>query len=290
MNTFLILLSVLSGSGKALLSKKMRAFNRTRFGLSLSNAAVSSAALLGIAAYTALSAGTGGFVCSIFTLITGLLFAVFTTGAQMFCMDALKTGPVSVVAFLYSGGFLLPTAAGVLYWHEKMTLLKFVGILLLLAAMLLISAKDDRKAASSGWQGKAFAAMAMSGAVGVMQKLHQSSPHRAESGAFLTIAFAGAASLSLLLALTDRQSRKEALSVRFPTVPALCCGAVVALANVLNLRLSGVLPAALMFPVVNGGTILLTAVSGRLLYREAMPPRRIAGLALGLAAILIVSR
>ena len=52
--------------------------------------------------------------------------------------------------------------------------------------------------------------------------------------------------------------------------------------------LSGVIPAVIFFPLVNGGSILLSALVGRLLFGEVCSKRQYLGFALGLAAILCI--
>ena len=88
---------------------------------------------------------------SLFTGVTGVLFAGCIAMAQLLFMSALKFGAVSVTTFIYSSGFLIPTLAGVLYtiiltavlgkivFRERVSLRKWIGIAIGIAAIIVIS-------------------------------------------------------------------------------------------------------------------------------------------------------
>ena len=291
MQYLLIVFSVLAGSSKSLLSKGLHSVNGDRLGLSRSNTYIFSAALVSVLILSCIF-GFGGL--SLFTLGLGLIFACVLTAGQMLYMEALAAGEVSVTAFLYSCGFLIPTVAGVIFWKEAVTVQKVIGVLLLLVSFFLIAwapKKDgSRSSGTLRWRVCAFSAMAMSGLLGVLQKVHQTSAHKGELGSFLTVAMCAAVLFSALLA---HFSAKGAQRVPFPRkiqLTALSCGAIYGLANFVNLRLAGVIPATLQFPLVNGGTIVFTALMGHLLFRESLSRRKLCGILVGIAAIIIISR
>lgn len=295
MNYFLMLLSVSASTTKSLLSKKLNAVGNCRYGLALSNSLIFSSALAGILLFAVLT-GFGGI--SPLTVFLSLLYACAITAAQLLYMEALGCGAVSVTAFIYACGFLLPTAAGVLFWHEALTVTKASGTLLLLLAFFLI-VRNPKKAGQAGetqsgaglkWKLCSFGAMTMSGVLGILQKVHQTSAHKGELNSFLVLALSGALLLSLLLAFLFRGERENVAFTGGLTAAALICGVIFGGANILNLKLSGLVPATVQFPLVNGGTIILTAVMGRIVYRERLTWRKRAGILVGILAIYIISR
>ena len=60
--------------------------------------------------------------------------------------------------------------------------------------------------------------------------------------------------------------------------------------NILNLKLAGLVPATLLFPVTNGGGIVLTTFLGGVLFKERLSLPQKIGILLGILAILIISR
>ena len=56
-----------------------------------------------------------------------------------------------------------------------------------------------------------------------------------------------------------------------------------------NMTAASILPGYQVFPLVNGGTLLLVAVAGRLIFRERIGPYGVAGIVAGIAAIVLLS-
>ncbi len=175
---------------------------------------------------------------------------------------------------------------------------------------LVLSVKrEPKKSGESGgrrlstvWLLLALLAMAFNGGVGILQKTHQSSAHKAELPAFLFVAFAFCAVFSafcyLFLAIRARKKRQEnggeeptTGSPRFSCnliVLFLLSGVCVALCHCINLYLSGVVAAAVFFPIVNGGALMLTTLASLLLFHERLSLTQWLGLALGAVATLLL--
>ena len=55
----------------------------------------------------------------------------------------------------------------------------------------------------------------------------------------------------------------------------------------LNVSLSAIIPSAIFFPVANGGIVIITTFAGALMFREKLNRTQIAGVIVGLVAIVI---
>ena len=92
--------------------------------------------------------------------------------------------------------------------------------------------------------------------------------------------------LATLMALwTIREKRIEAKSVWI----GLMGGFGTAVGMGANMTAASILPGYKVFPLVNGGTLLLVALAGRLIFRERIGPYGIAGIVAGIAAIVLLS-
>ncbi len=289
MEYLFLCISVLSGTAKSAFSKILSPHTADPRTFGIINALLSFAAgclvlLLGIRPQTA----------SLYTVLLGTLFGICTAAAQYFYMQAFTAGTVSVVTFIYSCGFLLPTAAGTLFWNETLSPSLLSGVFLLLSAFFLCAAgKSTARTANrrrrGGGYGLAFLAMLFSGLLGILQKLHQTSGHRAEVTGFLGCAFLVSSLLSLCISRIPVTSPAARTPLPAKVIAlSLLSGLFIGAANTVNLRLSGILPAAICFPVTNGGVVVLSAIAGRVLFRERLSKAAYAGIALGLIAILMI--
>ena len=113
---------------------------------------------------------------------------------------------------------------------------------------------------------------------------------------FLIIAFIGSflfSSGNLLIEKIHTGGRKEPLfsskaSASLLTVLFCAAGIGIALNNLINLYLSGVVESAIFFPIVNGGGLVLITVASLVFFREKLSGRQWLGMAFGTAAVLLL--
>lgn len=248
-------------------------------------------------------------VFSVFTVWLALLFGAVVCLQQLTLLLALSKGPLSYTMVIVAMSTLITALSGVLFWHEHLRAVQLVGIVLMVLCLVLSVKRESKKSGESGgrrlsavWLLLALLAMAFNGGVGILQKTHQSSAHKAELPAFLFVAFAFCAVFSVLcylfLTIRARGKRQEtgaeestAHSPRLSRnliVLFLLSGVCVALCHCINLYLSGVVAAAVFFPIVNGGALMLTTLASLLLFHERLSLTQWLGLALGAVATFLL--
>ncbi|MBO5306161.1 MAG: EamA family transporter [Clostridia bacterium] len=220
---------------------------------------------------------------SLATVLMGLLYGIFLIFAQIFLIKAMDLGGVSVSSLFYSCGFLLPTFLGVLFYHEEVSLPQIIGVALILVAFVVTAGKGERPTAK--WFLFAFSALVCNGAVGIMQKVFGMSAHRAEQSAFMMIAFLVGALVAFVLMPKTKTLLPPKKFLRTVAVSGLSLGLV----NTINVYISGVLPSIIVFPSVNGGGIITSAVLARILIGEKLSVRKKIGIVLGVAAICLIA-
>ena len=251
----------------------------------------------------------GGFgQLSIFTLLLGIAFGIITAVQQITHLKALETGSLAYTTVIISLSMLIPALSGALIWGEQIGLVQVLGIVLMVACLILSvdTSKDTQKRkATMTWLFFSIASFLCVGAIGVMQKWHQSTEFKGELNAFLVVAFVISFVYSGLMYLVLRvkcktsekadesdQKSKDGTSVRRTVALAIgmmvLAGICVAANNKLNLYLSGVIDSAIFFPLVNGGGLIITTVSAFLLFREKLSRRQWIGLATGIVAVLLL--
>ena len=246
---------------------------------------------------------------SAFTVWLALLFGAVVCLQQLTLLLALSKGPLSYTMVIVAMSTLITALSGALFWHEHLRAVQLVGIVLMVLCLVLSVKRESKKSGESGgrrlstmWLLLALLAMAFNGGVGILQKTHQSSAHKAELPAFLFVAFAFCAVFSVLcylfLTIRARGKRQEteaeestAHSPRLSRnliVLFLLSGVCVALCHCINLYLSGVVAAAVFFPIVNGGALMLTTLASLLLFHERLSLTQWLGLALGAVATFLL--
>lgn len=229
---------------------------------------------------------------SLYTLLLGIVFGVATALCAVLHMKALESGPLSYTNVICSCSMVIPALSGLFFFGETVTWGQYAGIALMIVSFVCaVDSSNEKLGTSFKWFLLCLGSFLCSGAVGVMQKVHQSSAHRDELGVFLVIAFVVSAVFSALMA----RSRKDQ-PIRVTSRPRLrkfilfsiICGIGIALCNQINMYLAGVMEAMIFYPVVNGGSMLLTTIAGVVLWHEKPSARQWFGLAVGGAAIFLL--
>lgn len=205
---------------------------------------------------------------SVFTVVTALVFGFLTLTQQISNLLALKNGPFSYTTVIISLSTLIPTLSGQFFGDESLNVFQYIGIAFLIICFILsvdFSGKKDRL--SVRWLIYSVIAFFCTGFIGVMQKIHQSSSHKTELDAFLIISFIFSFMCSLVWCLISvrnrgnyREGNRKSILLIFPILLIILSGVFVALNNKFNLYLSGVIPSAIFFPVVNGGGLILSTL------------------------------
>ena len=294
MNAFLLAASVIMNlfSAGILRNHYCKTEIRSNADLHLFNAVSSAFSAVTLAVV----AMAGGSLCipSLYTLLLGVVFGIVTALCAVLHMKALETGPLSYTNGIGPCGMVIPSLAGAVFFGEVISSGQLIGMaLMILSICFAVDSSGTQSGMSIKWLLLCLGSFLCSGMVGVMQKVHQSSPHRAELGVFLVIAFLVSIVFSLLLANTSMRRGEtagvlKAAGVKKLAVYSIVCGIGIALCNQINMYLAGVMEAVIFYPVVNGGFMLLNIIAGVLFWHEKLSRRQWLGLVMGGAAIFLL--
>lgn len=238
----------------------------------------------------------GGAAISVSAWLWGAAYGSVTAAFLLCKMQALSTGPVSITSFIGCSSLILSTAFGVIYFHEAVSTIQIFGVVLLLFALLLTIGKSDsndanEKKASAKWLIWCFLFCLCSGAVGIIFKLHQSSPSRGEVNQMMLAASIVSALLFAVaaFAVSAKDGKKCPRVGRPAWLFVVACGLVSCGYNRLNIVLSGGIPSIIFFPLFNGTLILVASLLAALIFREKITKRQIFGMLTGFAALVLIS-
>ena len=243
----------------------------------------------------------GGFgSASSFTVWFGILFGSVTAIQTIANVSAINCGPMSYTAIFTSFSVLISALSGMfLFGEDRLEMIQIIGIVLMLTSIVLsANGKDDGKKVNLKWFVLAFIAFLLTGAIGIMQKIHQSSEYKAEINAFLIIAFIVSAAISTVFALIKlRSSRKnnegsslaDAKKLKYILLAIMAIGGICTAANnKFNLFLSGALPTAIFFPIYNVGILILTTLSAIVIFKERLSLKQWIGVVIGIISVICI--
>ncbi len=220
-----------------------------------------------------------------YTALMGVLFGIVTALGTVYKLRALSEGPMNITLIITTSSMIIPTLSGV-FFGEGFSVFKLVVALLLIGCIYLsLGRQQDGAKANGKWLFKCAVSFVFLGLVGVLQKVHQSSAYKEETSGFLFVAFVCSTLFSLgRVGRGIRTIKWE----KYIWVIALLCGVCTYAMNHINLKLSGMLPSQLFFPLINGSAIVLSTVMSVVLFRERLSVQQWVGVIGGIAFLVII--
>ena len=221
---------------------------------------------------------------SLFTIFLGVLFGVVTALSNYYKMQSLSCGPMHITLLITTSSMIIPTMSGV-FFSESFSVYKLILVFVLIFFIYLSLEKKNSTEINKKWLIFCALAFVLQGSIGILQKIHQSSEHKDEIGGFLFVAFI----CSIVYSHFRAKKGFKALNFnRKLFIFAPICGLCTFLMNFLNLRLSGLLPSQIFFPVVNGSAIILSSVMSVIIFKEKLTKRQIMGLCGGILSLIFI--
>lgn len=219
---------------------------------------------------------------SVFTVLLGLLFGIVTGLGNFYKMRSLASGPMHITLLVTTSSMIIPTMSGI-FFGETFSLAKLCVVAVLIGFIYLSIGKGSDAKISKKWTLYCVLAFVFQGTVGVIQKIHQSSAHKAEVSGFLLVAFVVA---MIFCFFRSRGSGQTIKLERKTVLIGLLCGGCTFGMNYINLKLSGLLPSQLFFPLINGSAIILSSVMSVIVFKETLSKRQMIGLVGGIISLI----
>lgn len=221
------------------------------------------------------------------------IFSVMYTSCNILANLAVATGPLGLTSLLSSYALLIPTLFGLIFLNNPVKLPAMIGLVFLLLSLYFVRTKDKEQVFRKGWLAFVIGSMVTNGMCSVMQTLHQAAfpaQYRFEMLEFSMIftIFLNIGVLGFLCARkkTAPKSVKELFAGQYlAPISGLFNGAV----NYLVITLVSVLPAALLFPMVSAGGLLLTGAESLVFYKERYTRQQYLGFFMGLLAVVLMN-
>lgn len=224
---------------------------------------------------------------SVYSLLLGILFGFAMLINNTFGMLAFSAGPMNVTDLIVTASMLMPAVSGVILYGEKFSLPKLLSTLFLIFFIhLCVKTEKGGPKINKRWLIYTLIAFLSQGAIGVMQKIHQSSEHKDELFGFLAVAFL-ASLISSAVVTSKKKPTVKLTKGQFAIIGVQ--GICMFLMHFLNLKLAGFGPSQMFFPISAGSGIILVLLISVFIFKEKMTKRQIVGLIGGIASIIAIA-
>lgn len=226
--------------------------------------------------------GTRTLELNITTMFLGGIIGILNTNGNIQMSKAYENGPASLTAPIVSANAIFPVLSAGLIFHEKITTIQWIGILLILSSVVAIQYTPRRlkhNTQYSAWIFRIVLAFLSFGILGVLMKL--SSYLHIESINILISLYGGGSVYLLAHMLKNKEEIK---------LPVMKLGAIVGIISIIGYSSyffaleTGI--ASIVFPVVSLNCLVVVFV-GCVLYKEKLKIYQVVGLFSALVGIVL---
>lgn len=214
----------------------------------------------------------GGFQIHIswFSMLMAFGVSVLSMTCSMISFQVLKSGGMGVYSmFLVSGGMLMPYLFAVLFLDETLNVFRVIGMIVILAAVIL----NNRSAGKLNRSLILLCVMVfiLNGCVSIISKCHQIDTTHDPIGSSEFVMWVGLfkAAMSGCILLTVHRKQPQSMPRLKKALPIVLVASLFScLTYLLQLISASHLPATVQYPIVTGGCIIFSTLSGKIIFKD----------------------
>ncbi len=230
------------------------------------------------------------------TALYALMMAISLSLSTYASLTALKSGTMILCGLFGTAGIFVPCIAGIFLFDERISAWQFFGLLLfIVSAYLLIGCSKKIYAAFSF---KTFLLLILSmlanGSTMLVQMMFSKYVEDGNAATFNFLAFLLSAIVSFFMFLvlkTRSLAKAKETDTHIPKKILLCglaLSAAVFIISQVSTIAAGILPPIILFPLSNGGSMIICAVVSAAVFKEKLNLKSVLGLILGIASLVII--
>lgn len=196
----------------------------------------------------------------------------------------LKAGKMAVYTlFLMTGGMVIPYVWGIFALNEKFSILRFVGLLFIIGGV--ICSNQKKESINKRYLLMGVCVFVLNGLLSIISKMHQIEVVQTTVSTLSFVALTGILKFILCTIALIVVCRKQSQTIKDIPVktclPIILVSAIVGGTSYLLQLISAVnIPATLLYPLMTGGSVIFTAIAGRLFFKEKLSKMATIGIAL----------
>ncbi len=220
--------------------------------------------------------------------LTGLSLTVSTV-----CMLlAMKKTSVVLASLFGAAGLLVPTIAGIFIYGQSVAIGQWIGILFLFVATIFLSSssKDTNGKITLKTLLLLFGEMLANGSTMLLQTLYKNYVPNGSVSLYSFLQFALPALILFLVALIWSAKNKSPIpktDKRLLGYTVIAAAAVFGISQISTIA-SALIPVAVLFPISDGGGMVISAVVAALIFKEKWTVKSVCGITIGVAAIIMI--
>ncbi|MBR3967513.1 MAG: EamA family transporter [Clostridia bacterium] len=228
--------------------------------------------------------------CSFPVIIFGFIFGLFTVLFQLFYIQAMSCGNVSLAVLIVNLNMIAPIIISITFFNEKIGIIRALGLVTVIVSLVLNVEKSGEKMRRK-WLVCSLLAFVCNSCLAVCQQIFGKTEWKAERVSFVAWSYIIATLISVVFYFIFRTEKEKQ---KFKISPlaigyGLCIGVILGVFQFLNTFAISTIEASFMYPIYNGGTLIFTTLTGVILLKDRLSLKQIITLIIGIVGIVLVN-
>lgn len=233
------------------------------------------------------------FSASLSTVLFGLLNGVILFLYNYSTIKASRTGPYAFQSLVTQfGGIVIVLLVEALLWRAEISVLQYVGIVLMLCSFVLFNMKGlSLKGALKGYYPAIVGVFLTNGIYGCVMNSQQRMNLNTQRNEMIMITFLTSAVISLVFLLISQKSNSAAAFKMKPKVWLFAFLSSMAAAIAINVSLQAMryVPASILYSINNGGVVIMSEVLSGSVLKEKINKFMLSGIIVAVVSIVLLS-
>ena len=184
---------------------------------------------------------------------------------------------------------LMQIVYGIVFLNESASLFTYTGIAFLMISIYFMNGKDkEKKKISVKWIAAVSATFLTCGLYGIVQRMQQIYFNDARTNQYMIVTL-GLSVIFLMCFGMIKYGRKNIAVIKSGGIYAACAGISNGITNFFGLVLYTLMPISIASPLKSGVKIIISFAVSVFLFKEKFEKRQLAGLFLGMIAIVFLN-
>lgn len=221
----------------------------------------------------------------------GAAFGLSSMAFQLSYTRALSMGNVSITVMLANLAMIFNVVLSIVAFDDPLTPARLIGILLTIAVFIINTDFKTKSKVEKSWFALALTALVTSGIAGCTQKIFGELGPADETRAFVSSAYiiGAVATFAIYLVLHCRGKCKTYKTAPPVFLYALGVGGFLAIFQFAYQYSITQVPGTILFPSYAGGCIILSTLTGIVLFKDKLKARQLISVLLGFVAVVLMN-
>ncbi len=218
-----------------------------------------------------------------FSLLMALGMTLFGTAYSVISFKILEMGKMAYYTlFLMTGGMTVPYIWGLLFLNESFSLLRTFGLIIIIIAVIITNFEKEKPNLKLILL--CSSVFLLNGFVSVTSKVHQINPVAVDTESFVLLTcivkLVICTPVYFMIKEENPETEKKNGDFWYIILLLFLSSLVGGISSLCQLNGAIHLPATVVYPVITGGSIILTAIAGRICFKEKLSKQMIIGIIL----------